>query len=72
MPLVLQTKQEMKRPEATLWRKCLLQIINIVMTLAMMSLTFRGQREHVGNGDWHGGNFLALVAMQERFDHTPP
>ena len=27
-----------------------------------------GHREHMGNGDRHGGNFLALVAMQAWFD----
>ena len=31
--------------EATFWRKCLLRIINIIMTLAMMSLALRGHRE---------------------------
>ena len=54
--------------EATFWRKSLLRIINIVMTLAMMSLALRGHREHVGDGDCYEGNFLALVAMQARFD----
>ena len=29
--------------EATFWRKCLLRIINMLMTLAMMSLALRGQ-----------------------------
>ena len=33
-----------------------------------MSLAFRGQRECVGNDSCYGGNFLALVAMQARFD----
>ena len=50
--------------EATFWRKCLLRIINIIMTLALMSLALRGHREYVGDGDCHGGNFLAPVAMQ--------
>ena len=50
--------------DATFWRKYLLRIINIVMTLAMMSLALRGHREHVSNGNCHGDNFLALVAMQ--------
>ena len=54
--------------EATFWRKCLLRIINIIMTLAMMSLAWRGNREHVGDDDCHGVNFLALVEMQARFD----
>ena len=38
------------------------------MTLAMMRLALRGYHEHVGNGDRHGGNFLALEAMQAWFD----
>ena len=42
--------------------------INIVMTLAMMGMALRGHREHVGNGDCYGGNFLVLVAMEARFD----
>ena len=54
--------------EATFWRMCLLRTINIFMALAMMSLTLRGNREHVGDGDCQGGNFLALVAMQAWFD----
>ena len=54
--------------EATFWRKCLLRIINIIMTLAMMSLALRGDRQHVGDGDCPGGNFLAGVAMQAQFD----
>ena len=33
-----------------------------------MTLAFRGHRESVGNDSYHGGNFLALVAMQSRFD----
>ena len=38
------------------------------MPLAMMSMALRGHREHVGNVDCYGGNFVALVAMQARFD----
>ena len=45
--------------------------INIVMTLAMMSLVLREHREHVEHGDYHGCNFLALVAMQARFYPVP-
>ena len=33
-----------------------------------MNLALRGHREHMGNGNRHDGNFLALVAMQARFD----
>jgi len=31
-------------------------------------IAFRGHRESVGDDSYHGGNFLALVAMQSRFD----
>ena len=34
----------------------------------MMRLALRRHREHVGSGDCHGGNCLAVVAMQARFD----
>ena len=54
--------------EATFWRMCLLRTINIFMALAMMSLTLRGNREHVGDVDCQGGNFPALVAMHAWFD----
>ena len=38
------------------------------MALAMMSLSLRGNREHVGDGDCQCGNLLSLVAMQAWFD----
>ena len=53
---------------AIFWRKCLLRTINIGMTFATMSMALRGHRGHVGNGDRHGSNFHALVAMQAQFD----
>ena len=57
--------------DATFWRKYLLWTINIVLTLAMMSLALRGHRKHVGNGDCHCGNFLALVAPSRRIYFKP-
>ena len=54
--------------DATFWRKYVLRVINIVMTLAMMSLALRGHRGHVGNGNCQGDNFLALVSMQAQSD----
>ena len=45
--------------EATFWRNDFLRIINVVKTLAMTSLALRGHREHVGDSDCHGGNFVA-------------
>ena len=63
------TQEQTSVAEATFWRMCLLRTINIFMALAMTSLTLRaGNREHVGDGDCQGGNFLALVAMQAWFD----
>ena len=57
--------------EATFWRKYLLRIINSIMALAMISQVIA--REPRTRGQWrlpvaHGGNILALVAMQARFD----
>ena len=46
--------------EATFWQNDFLRIINIVKTLAMTSLAFRGHHEHAGDSDCHGGNFVAL------------
>ncbi len=49
----------------------MLRILNIVMNLAMVSLALRGHCElqhTMDEGECHGGNFLALVAMQPRFD----
>ena len=47
----------------------MLKILNVAMTLAMMRLALRGHCEHpVGDGEFHGDNFLTLVAMQPRFD----
>ena len=43
-------------------------ILNLVMNLAMMSLALRGHCDHtVSDDDCHGGNLLALVAMQPGF-----
>jgi len=53
---------------ATFWRQVLLRVINIILTLATMTLAFRGHRESVGDDSCYGGNFLALVALQSRFD----
>lgn len=60
--------EKLLQKETNFWRQVLHRIINIVMTLATMSLAFRGHREHVGDGSCYGGNFLALVSMQASFD----
>ena len=46
--------------EATFWRNDFLRIINIVKTIALTSLAFRGQHEYAGDSDCHSGNFVAL------------
>ena len=60
--------QKAIQKEATFWRQVLLRIVNIIMTLATMNLAFRGHRESVSDDSCYGGNILALVAMQARFD----
>ena len=60
-----QSRQRLPSGESLCFR---VRTINIVITLAMMGMSLRGHREHVGNGDCYGGNFLALVAMQAPFD----
>ena len=46
--------------EATFWRNDFRRIINIVKSLAMAILALRGDHEHAGDSDCHGGNFVAL------------
>ena len=60
--------QKAIQKEATFWRQVLLRIANIIVTLATMNLAFRGRHESVSDDSCYGGNFLALVAMQARFD----
>ena len=60
--------QKTIQTEVTFWRRVLLRVINIMLTLATMSLAFRGHRKSIGDKSCYGGNFLALVAMQARFD----
>ena len=59
---------EKETSQITYWRQVLHRIINIILTQATMSLAFRGHRDCVGNDSCYEGNFLALVAMQARFD----
>jgi len=54
--------------EVTFWGQVLLRVSNIILTLATMSLAFRGHHESIGDEYCYGGNFLALVSMQAQFD----
>ena len=60
--------QKAIQKEVTFWRQVLLRIVNIIMTLATMTLAFKGHHESVSDDSCYGGNFLAVVAMQARFD----
>jgi hypothetical protein len=49
------------RNNALFWVKVLDRIITIILTLATLSLAFRGQNEHVHENICEGGNFLGMV-----------
>ena len=50
------------------WKEVLKIIVNIILTMAVLCLAFRGHRESVGEAVCEGGNFLGIVMMQARFD----
>jgi hypothetical protein len=58
------------RREHNVWRQVLMRLINIILTLSVMAIAFRGHTEKIGDGVCEGGNFLALVAMQAKFDEV--
>ena len=49
-------------------RKVISRVINIILTMAMLCLPYRGHREKIQAGTCSGGNFLGLVSMQAKFD----
>ena len=56
------------RNNALFWVKVLDQIITIILTLAMLTLAFRGHDEHVHDDICEGGNFLGIVCMMAQYD----
>ena len=60
--------EKIVKEKINFWREVLRRIINIILTMAILSLAFRCDEETVGNGICEGGNFLGLVMMQTQFD----
>ena len=50
--------------------KVLNRVITIILTLASLSLAFRGHREEYKDGICDGGNFLGLVALLAEYDEV--
>ena len=56
------------KEKTNFWREVTRRVINIVLTMAVLCIAFRGRVEKVGDGVCDGGNFLGLVMMQAQFD----
>ena len=68
---VLDEENENKiRRNSLFWVKVLERILSIILTLASLSLAFRGHREAVSDGICEGGNFLGLVALVAQYDEV--
>ena len=60
--------EKIVKEKINFWREVLRRIINVIVTMAIVCLAFRGHEEIVGNGISKGGNFLGFVMMQARLD----
>lgn len=49
------------------WRKILTRIIDVILTLSMCNLAFRGHREDIQESD-NCGNFLSIVKLLAKYD----
>ena len=58
------------RINSLFWVKVLNRVITIILTLASLSLAFRGHREEYKDGICDGGNFLGLVALLAEYDEV--
>ena len=56
------------RNNALFWVKVLDRIMTIILTLATLSLAFRGHNEQVHENICEGGNFLGMVYMMAQYD----
>ena len=56
------------RNNALFWVKVLARIMTIILTLATLTLAFRGHDEHVHDDICEGGNFLGMVCMTAQYD----
>ena len=52
------------------WVKVLHRIVTIILTLASLSLAFRGHKENIKDGYCEGGNFLGMVALLAEYDEV--
>ena len=62
-----ENEREIRR-QSSFWFKVLERIVSIILTLATLTLAFRGHREEVFDGTCEGGNFLGLVALVAQYD----
>ena len=53
VPILVLLSQNAQSDEKVILSRCTNRIINILMTLVMMSLTLREHREHACDGDCH-------------------
>ena len=44
--------------------------MTIILTLASLSLAFRGHKENIKDGYCEGGNFLGMVALLAEYDEV--
>ena len=58
------------RNNALFWVKVLDRIITIILTLATITLAFRGHDEHVHDDIYEDGNFLGMVCTMSQYDET--
>ena len=64
-----ENEREIRR-QSCFWVKVLERIVSIILTLATLTLAFRGHREEVFDGTCEGGNFLGLVALLAQYDEV--
>lgn len=64
-----ENEREIRR-QSSFWFKVLERIVSIILTLATLTLAFRGHREEVFDGTCEGGNFLGLVALVAQYDEV--
>ena len=66
----LDEENERKLRINSFWVKVLNRVITIILTLASLSLDFRGHREEYKDRICDGGNFLGLVALLAEYDEV--
>ena len=62
--------EEQIRKNSRFWVKVLHRIVTIILTLASLSLAFRGHKENIKDGYCEGGNFIGMVALLADYDEV--